>query len=138
MHNSILTTSMYTGIPQQPTLHNTISTSPGVAQLEVSTGEAGVEDGRTIEFVIKAEMCGNGLSALFLHEITNYIDSTVTTLTISDLLPGAEYQFTVRVQNEFGTSEFSEKRMLLIKQLLSGSSTPIGTDCIELFAANLI
>ena len=100
-----------------PVILNATSISAGVAVLTVSTREAGVADGDSFEFVIKAMVISDGTSKLFLQEFSDYVDSTVATLSISDLLPDVEYQFNVRIQNVFGLSKFSETTTLRIQAL---------------------
>ena len=121
MHNNII------GVPQQPEISRAVSPSPGVAVLDVNTNEAGIEDGEAIEFVVNTELISSGASNLFTREITNYEDSTITSLTINNLAPGVNYRFSVRVQNKFGVSEFSNFRELQIQASDSSSeSTSIG------------
>lgn len=130
----------FVGVPQQPVINNAVSISPGVALLDVSTREAGIEDGGTFQFVVKAEVISSDTSRLFIQEITNYVDSTVTTLTINDLAPGVDYRLSIQIQNEFGSSEFSEASDLQIQKPISKSPTPIGINytCIRLCTYNCI
>ena len=106
----------FSGTPQTPTINDAISSSPGVAALDVSTKEAGVEDSEdSLEFIVNATMVTvNGTSVLTSHKIVNYVDSMVITIIITNLLPDLEYQFSVMAKNEFGTSEFSEANTLHI------------------------
>ena len=112
------------GIPQQPLIHNAISPSPGVALLNVSTREAGVEDEEAVEFIVQANVIGDDTSQLFFQEVIDYVDSSAISLIISDLLPGTDYQFSVRVQNTFGASDFSSLNVLSIQE--SSPQTSIG------------
>lgn len=116
---------LYIGVPQQPTIRNVFSTSPGVALLDVSTREAGVEEGGTFNFVVRTELVSDGTSTLFVQEVANYVDSSVITLVITNLAGGV-YNFTVKVQNEFGNSDFSKPRMLQIQTPIPRSSISVG------------
>lgn len=103
---------------------------PGSASLDVSTREAGTESGKTVIFDVKAELVDDSHpmsdAVLTSHIVANYQDATLTTLEINNLVPGAEYRFSVRIRNEYGTSEFSEARQLRILTLMSSSSSTAG------------
>lgn len=120
MHDTVL------GAPQQPEINRAVSPSPGVAMLDISTDEAGIEDdGESIEFVVKAELSASSTSNLFIQEIMNYEDSSIISLTMNNLVPGARYQFSAKVQNKFGVSEFSNIIELQV-QASSSDSTSSG------------
>ena len=93
--------------------------------LDISTDEAGIEDGEPIEFVVKTELSAGSTSNLFIQEIMNYEDSSIISLTMNNLVPGARYQFSAKVQNKFGVSEFSNVIELQV-QASSSDSTSSG------------
>ena len=99
---------IHTGVPQQPTINGIASTSPGEASLDVSTPEGGVAEGDTLLFVVESQLVDSVDMSISLLEVSNYVDSMVTTLTVNRLTPGMEYRFRVRVQNQFGTSTYSD------------------------------
>lgn len=114
------------GIPQQALIHNAISPSPGIALLNVSTREAGVTDGEAFEFIVQANVINDGTSQFFVQEVINYVDSSAISLIVSGLLPGIEYQFSVKVKNKFGASEFSSLSALSIQESVPQDQISIG------------
>ena len=89
-----------------------------MALLEVSTDDAGVEESGIFNFVVNAIVFEDGgpeSTATFKQQINNYIDSSVTTLILNNLMPGATYEFDLKVQNRFGCSRVSETRLLKIR-----------------------
>ena len=94
--------------------------------LDISTDEAGIEGGESIEFIVKAELLStSSTSNLFIQEIMNYEDSSIISLTMNNLVPGARYRFSAKVQNKFGVSEFSNVIELQV-QASSSDSTSSG------------
>ena len=108
----------------------------GVALLDVSTDEAGIEPGDTLQYLITAEDVSDGSSRVILRDVPNYVDSSIITLMINDLLPGANYLFNVRTRNNFGTSEVSETVTLRIQT--QSPDTPNSTRTgITVYQANI-
>ena len=77
--------------------------------------EAGVQDGSKFNLYVKIERVDSNDVTLIVHDIINDRDSPITTLVLDDLNPGTEYRFSIKIQNEFGSSRFSEPRMLQIQ-----------------------
>ena len=118
------------GVPQQPVINGVVSTSPGVAHLNVSTREAGIEDGGLIQIIIKAEVINDGTVIMVSQEIINYVDTNAILVVITNLAHGVDYRFTARIQNEFGVSASSETREVQIQIISPNSSISIGMTLI--------
>ena len=88
------------------------------------TNGGGVQKEEILTFIVESELIDSRREmTTSLHAVSNYIDSTVTTLIVSGLTPGQAYQFTVKARNRFGSSNYSDAE---VHQIFSSGSAVSG------------
>ena len=106
------------GIPTDPYSPIATSTGPGVVILSVRVRGAGIgSPPNTLELDVRVFDKNGAIVFEQSRQEDNYMDGTTVTLRINDtrLVAGESYFFSVRVSNEFGSSEYVDSNTVTVR-----------------------